>query len=433
MRGAASLPDPSESAAGRDPSLRRNAYLAIFAVALVARLTAVVATGPATSSFGDARAYVFAAKSLVETGHYPDATDFRFFFRPPVYPVFLAAATLGHPACIPCGRAANAVVGALCPVLLAALSGRIFRRRGVALATGVAAALHPPFVFASTEIQSEPLFMLLLLASAFLLLAAVDRPSSNLAVLGGATLGIAALTRSSGLVLAPLLLAPLLDRRWPVRARGHIAGSALLGFAIALSPWVARNAAVYRELIVSSDAGGYSLYHGNSEWTRRYYAIRSRGEFAEWQRAADMDARQRLVALEAEEGRGLTPRERSSGFARLALERMRADPSAAARLFAAKARHWLRPYPTTWLWPAWVVAATGALYLALDAFAIVGLVLSPRRGVPAFSLAALALSMALHVALEVVWRYRMPYWDPILILYAVFGGASLVPASGSRP
>jgi len=41
--------------------------------------------------------------------------------------------------------------------------------------------------------------------------------------------------------------------------------------------------------------------------------------------------------------------------------------------------------------------------------------------------------MALHVALEVVWRYRMPYWDPILILYAVFGGASLVPASGSRP
>ena len=201
--------------------------------------------------------------------------------------------------------------------------------------------------------------MLLLLASAFLLLAASDRPSSNLAVLGGATLGAAALTRSSGLVLAPLLLAPLLDRRWPVRARGHLAGSALLGLALALSPWVTRNAVVYRELIVSSDAGGYSLYHGNSEWTRRYYAIRSRGEFAAWQRDADMDTRQQLVALEAKAGRGLTPRERSSGFARLALDRMRADPAAAARLLAAKAGHWLRPYPTTWLWPAWVVAVTG--------------------------------------------------------------------------
>src|SRR5678810_1235789 len=53
---------------------------------------------------------------------------------------------------------------------------------------------------------------------------------------------------------------------------------------------------------------------------------------------------------------------------------------AAKRRAAAKAGQWLRPYPTTWLWSAWVVAVTGTLYLALDAFAIIGLVRSPRRG-----------------------------------------------------
>jgi hypothetical protein len=26
--------------------------------------------------------------------------------------------------------------------------------------------------------------------------------------------------------------------------------------------------------------------------------------------------------------------------------------------------------------------------------------------------------MAAHVAIIVVWRYRIPYWDPVLILYA---------------
>jgi 4-amino-4-deoxy-L-arabinose transferase-like glycosyltransferase len=388
------------------------------------RLAAVLATGPGTSAFGDAHAYVFAATSLVENGRYPDSTDFRFFFRPPLYPVFLAAATLGHPACVPCGRLANAAVGALVPLVLAVLSARIFRRRGVAVATGVFAAVHPPFVLASSEIQSEPLFMVLLLSAGFLLLAASDRPSSNLAVLAGAALGLAALTRASALVLAPLLLAPLADRRWPTRARAHLAASATLGFAVALAPWVARNLAVYGEPILSSDAIGYSLYHGNSEWTRRYYAVRSRTEFAAWENGADLDARRRLVALEREKGRALTPHERSAGFAREALATMRADPSGAARLFARKAWQWARPYPTPWLWPAWVVAGTSALYLALDALAVVGLIRCPRRGVAAFCVGVLALAMALHVVLEVVWRYRMPYWDPVLILFGVFGAAT---------
>jgi len=422
VRGASPSTDASDSPPSI-PRLGRNACLAIFGLALALRLAAVLATGPDTSSFGDARAYVFAAQTLVDSGTYPDATDFRFFFRPPVYPLFLAAATLGHPGSVPWARAATACAGSLVPLVLAALSARIFRSRGVAIASGFVAAVHPPFVLASSEIQSEPLFTLLLLAAGFLLLAAADRPSSNLAVLAGAALGLAALTRSSALALAPLLLAPLADRRWPVRARAHLGASALFGLVIALSPWVVRNAVRYRELILSSDAGGYSLYHGNSEWTRRYYELRSVGEFARWQVESDMDARRRLVALEREKGRLLTPRERSGGFARMGLEAMRADPPAAARLIARKAWQWLRPYPTAWLWPAWVVVATGAAYLALDLLAARGALRSPRRGVALFCLAVLALSMAVHVLLEVVWRYRMPYWDPVLILYAVYGAS----------
>ncbi len=386
-------------------------------------MIAVSAVGFSTLGFGDARAYVGTAKALVETGRYPVRVE-PFFFRPPAYPVFLAAVTLGHPEWIAVAKVANSVLGALLAPLLAALSLKLFRRRGVAAATGVAAALHPAFVMMATEVQSEPLFLVLLVGSGFLLLAASDRPSSNLALAAGIALGLAALTRSTALVLAPFLLAPLADRRYPTRARRHLAASALVGFAATLLPWTIRNAIVFRELLPVNDAGGYSFYHGNSVWTSRYYAIRTRPEYDRWLVDFDADMRRRMAAVDRD---GVfTPGRRSAFFKEMAIAEIRADPAAEARLIAQKTWQWLRPYPTPWFWPAAVVVGVGVLYVVLDVLAVVGLATAKRRGVVVFCVGVLAVTMAAHVALLVVWRYRAPYWDPILILYAVPAAATLV-------
>lgn len=384
------------------------------------RVAATAAVGFTSPQFGDARAYLFAAKSLAERGHYPLRTDF-FFFRPPAYPAFLVVATLGNTDCVACAKLANDALGAASAVLLAYLSAHIFRRRSVALATGLAAAVLPSLVWTCTDVQSEPLFTLFLLLSGFLLLAAVDRPSSNLAVVAGVCLGLAALTRSSALAVAPLLVAPLADRRYPVRARAHLAASALLGLLLALAPWTLRNALVFHELIPVSDIGGFILYQGNSTWTRRFYEIQSRAQYEEWIRAFDRDMRRRLAEIER---RGeLTPSQRSAAFARMAIAESRADPAGTARMFAAKAWHWLRPYPTPWFWPRSVVVLTGALYALLDVFAVVGMARAPRRGVTVFCVVFLGASMAIHVLMLVVWRYRVPYWDPVLLLYGVYGAS----------
>jgi 4-amino-4-deoxy-L-arabinose transferase-like glycosyltransferase len=300
---------------------------------------------------------------------------------------------------------------------------RLFRRRGFALATGLAAALHPSFVLTATEVQSEPLFLVLLLASGFLLLAAADRPSSNLALAAGAALALAALTRSTALVLAPLLLAPLGDSRYPIRARWHLAGSALLGFGLALSPWTLRNALAFGELLPVNDAGGYSLYHGNSIWTRRYYEIRTRPEFDRWIRDFDADMQARIARVDRQ---GLfSPGQRSAFFAKMAIEEARADPAGELRLLLQKAWQWLRPYPTPYFWPMPVVVAIGALYAALDVVAALGLATAPRRGAVWFCLAVLGVTMLAHVVLLVLWRYRVPYWDPILLLFAALGAEAL--------
>jgi 4-amino-4-deoxy-L-arabinose transferase-like glycosyltransferase len=311
------------------------------------------------------------------------------------------------------------VVGALTAPLLALLSARIFGRRPIALATGAAAALHPTFLWNTTDIQSEPLFTSLLMAAGFLLLVATDRPSSTLALLAGAALGLAALTRSSALALAPLLAAPLFDPRYPARARGHLAAAAVLGFALTLAPWTVRNALVFGELVPVNDASGNAFYQGNSDWQIRFFQVRSRDEYLRW-----IDALHRDMARQSEELRAAgrtSPAERSRYFVSRAIAERRSDPVGWLRLLLRKSWEWLRPYPTPWFWPWRVVVTVGAFNAILFAFAVVGFISVPRPGVRVFALAVLAISMAAHVVLLVLWRYRVPYWDPVLLLYGAFG------------
>ena len=393
------------------------------AAALAIRAVAIQASGAADSHFADAPAYRLAARALVETGRYPLRTD-PYLFRPPGYPFFLAVATLGHPENTTACRLVTAAVGSLVPVLLAALSARIFRRRGLALATGFAAAFHPTFVLTSSEIQTEPLFLVLLLTSGYLLLAAADRPSSNLAVLAGAALALAALTRSSALALGPLLAAPLLDSRHPRRVDLHIALSGLLGLGMVLAPWTARNALVFHELIVVNDGAGYVFYGRNSEAALGLAEARGRDEL---DRAVAVLEKTRLAEIASlpDQVRS-SPGRLSRALIATALAERRADPAGTARLLGWKTWDWLRPYADPRFWPPAVVAVTGTYFLALYGLAAVGLSRAERRGSRSFCLVFLAITMALHVVLEASWRYRTAYWDPILLLYGALGAFLLV-------
>ena len=401
-------------------TLGRRTALAIFLISLLARIAAVAVAGFATTSFGDARPYLEAATELANHGRYPERTE-PYFFRPPAYPAFLVAATLGRPDRVALAKVANALLGAVAAVLLAALSARIFNNRAVAVATGLAAALHPSFVLLSTDVQSEPLFLVALLLSGLALLAAADGASKASAFAAGVALGLAALTRPSALALAPLLAAPLFDRRRPRAAGLSLAALAVAGLVVALAPWTIRNAARFGELIPVSDAGGVSLYAGNSAWTRRYYELRSRLEYERWLVEFDRDLRARLARIEA--SGAATPGRRSAGFARMALDETLADPGAALRLAAWKAWHWVRPYPTPWYWPKAALFGIAVLYLSLYVFAARGLLATPRRGVAGFAILVLVVSLGVHVVLQVVWRYRVPYWDPILLLFGVYGAS----------
>jgi len=313
---------------------------------------------------------------------------------------------------------------------VAALSARLFRRRALALATGLLAGVQPTLVLVSSDLQTEPLFLVLLLSAGYLLLAATDRPSSNLAVLAGACLALAALTRSSALALTPLLAAPLFDSRHPRRANAHIAFSALLGFGAALAPWTLRNAVVFRELILVNDGAGYVFYGRNSEAALDLAKARDRAEID--RAVARLEtARLEVIAALPEADRA-SPGRLSRALTRAALAERRADPRGTARLLAWKTWDWLRPYPDPRYWPRQVVLAAGAWFSALFLLAGLGFARAERSGASAFCLAFLAVAMLLHVVLEANWRYRTANWDPVVLLYAAFGAATLVAPRTDR-
>jgi len=322
-------------------------------------------------------------------------------------------------------KLASAVLGSFAAVILAAIAARLFGRRGVAIGVGIAAALDPSLVMVSSDVQSEPLFLVLLLGAGFLLLASVERPSSTLSLVAGILTGLAILTRPSALAVAPLLAAPLVDRRWPFRARAHLAAAGILGAVLSLAPWTIRNAVVYREFVLVSDVGGFNFYLGNSDLMARFYEIRDRKSYDAWSDETFRLLGDRLNELNSA---GLTsPGRITKALTRRTLAEAAARPAATIRLLAHKAADWLRPYPNPLFWPGSVVLGIGALYALLYVLAARGLLLAPRRGATVFALAFLIASMAAHVLTLVSWRYRVPYWDPVLILFGVFGAGTLLP------
>lgn len=395
----------------------------ILLLALAVRLAVLTATGWEAPPSGDAEAYMRTAELVLATHAYPDNAEPMPFFRAPGYPVFLLLSTLGHPRAVAVDRAWNALLGTVSVLLLARLAGRLSGSRRVERYAGLLAAVHPAFAFLALGVQSETLTIFFLLLFAGQLLDAVDRGSPRDALGAGILLGLAALTRPSCLALAPLLTAPLFGVGTSFyRRRGAVV--AALGLALALGPWTVRNAARFGALLPVNDQFGFIFWVGNTQINEDYYRLETREAYDAFTRAVGAEVgsgRVRQIAAE-----NPNPADRSRAFVRDASKWIRSHPSAWAHLMGEKVLDWLRPWASPLRWPAPVVAGTAAWYLALAALAAVGLVRERRAGVRLAALAVLFLSMATHVATQVVWRYRMVFWDPVLLIWASAGAAALL-------
>lgn len=233
-------------------------------VALVLRIGVIELVGANRVASGDGPDYLAAARRLCFEHQYPDHSSLPFF-RAPGLPFFIAGVTGCHPDSVWLVKIALAIVGALGVFAAWGIARRLGLSQGEGLVAAWLTSLYPFFVFESADIETEGLFMVLVLASVLWQMRAAER--SVFGFWSGMAAGLAALTRPVGLLL--FLLLPL----WNVMTIRPRVGASFrravplfaAGLLATVGLWGVRNWERLGEVIAVNDASGYNFWRGTSE------------------------------------------------------------------------------------------------------------------------------------------------------------------------
>lgn len=359
-------------AAFKGESVQRSGIpVAIVGLAVVVRLGAVSAFP--MDPVADASDYHSLALRLTRGLGFVNDQGEPTAFRAPAYPVFLASTYLVLGADPPKASAAQAVLGGLTVALLMWLT-RLTVGYPEAVATGLLAAVYPGLVWLPRALLSENLAIPLLLSSICGAAMLLQTGRGIWAIMIGACLGCATLTRTSTMFLLPLLFLGLLlsaAREMSHRRAATLAAAMVLTLCACVTPWAFRNSQAFGRGPLLSTVGGITLYA--SYWPPHVGTKRIWG---------DLPGVEDPVVAEA----GLSANEAavSARLTSVTIERLTADPLYFFSLWPVKTMWLLAPFD--WDWFPREPGRTRSLnlgFLLLLAPAAVGFVnlpVPPRKG-----------------------------------------------------
>jgi len=216
--------------------------VSVFSLAILTRCVFVL-TQQNGFYFPDSLLYSRVAVNLVSTGQF--GADFGLS---PGYPVFLAGVYSLFGENIFAIRVVESVMGAFLAVIMAAVG----KRTGgeiVGAVAGIIWAVYPMGVFVAGLVYPTGLAAMLLACGVFFVLPSSkhEELAARKLFLGGILLGLAALTIPVALLTIVGVAAWVLY--WGRGARLFLASMFLIGAAVSLAPWTARNFLVLGRLI----------------------------------------------------------------------------------------------------------------------------------------------------------------------------------------
>ena len=339
---------------------------------------------------------------------------------PPLFPLALGAVSFVFGDSFYAHQVALCFVGTVTVVLIGLLGRRLGGNR-VGLVSAALAALYPMLFQPDVGVMPESLYAPLIVGVLLLAYRMLERPTLGIAAALGAVIGAAALTRSEGLALLPILAVPLVLRLpdASLARRATLLGVVTAAALIGVGAWSVRSSLVFHQLVLSSNDDGSTLAGANCALT---YGGSERGS---WDYRCLNLSRPRFVGLdEASENTVLLQQGVSYSHGHLAsvpltvaIRLLRTwgfyDPIGQARWERAENR-------------ALPVQLLGlVMYMALLPLAVAGLVLLRRRNVWIWPL----LSMIALVAIISVTgygngRFRIAA-EPVILVAASMSVVSL--------
>lgn len=412
--------------------------IALFSAALFLRLLAVALVdwkGDVLDEgfdSGTSWEFFYMARGLFTSGDFTfrelDGREVPSAFQPPLYPLFVALVLWMRGIPVPAMatdagalialQVVNCLAGALWCLVLWRLAARL--SEGAGRLAALLGCLYPPLLYSATEIHSHNFVLLALVG--FLYFACryttPGSPSMRVACGLGLTAGLLMLLRAEASLLCMAVLAGLALTQQSSSARRQLLLAGGLALAL-LAPWIGRN---YRSLgghVVHTTTMGYNLYRGQGpEATGTGYgpdgreiavppALKAELRAMPWSRDYEVRRDQRLR--------------------RAALEHVRTHPTQPLELVPRKLGAFLIgdfSHPNGRNPGVWV---SGLLLLAA---AVLGMLRSRGRGVEVWPVyAALGFYLLIVCVFFVLPRYRLTI-DPLLMVFAGFWLAGLLPRKG---
>lgn len=405
---------------------RYRPLLLVLAAGVLVRVVLLFASASLTLQIVDEQHYATLAASLLRGDGFAWGPGEPTSMRPPLYPAFVALVwQLAGAESLQAIRAAQIPLSLLMVTGVYLLASRLFDRRVATVAAAIV-CFYPGFLFAGVLVLTEILFTLLLVALVLQYHSLMTRPSWLLAASIGATVGLAALTRSV-LWPFPVVLIPMLfvAVQVPLRQRAVLALCCALGFIVAIGPWTARNVRLQHTFTVVDTMGGMNLRMGNYEYTpedRMWDAVALMSTDKSWSYN---------LAVMHPEATGWTDGQKEKWAQREALKYMAAHPGTTLRRMVLKfADFWgLEREMVAWFQhgaaapPAWIlwplVLASALVYPLTACSAAVG-VWCARLGhvrTHVLMIVLMAFIAGVHTVVFGHSRYHLPL-VPILAIYA---------------
>ena len=360
----------------------------------------------------DEEDYMALGQSIAQGDGYLNSAGEPTAFRPPGYPLLLAALYKLGIQSAPSIRLVQVMMGVITIFFIALIALR-YMGPAVAVLSVMAAAGYPYFIYMIGTVLATTWFSMTLVASVYFFLTGADENRSLKIIASGLLMGVSILTRSSAAVLGVAALVWLMMRRPRLKQLQHAFLFACC-MSLVVAPWGMRNYRVFDAFTMSTN-GGRNLWLGNNpESTINTGSnIEMPKELEDRIDAASEIEADRIYVEEAKKFIAADPKHFLWLSIKKGLSLWRFDPSPTTKGYSR-----LRN-----LYPLASVASYAPIFL----FGIIGFVLAQREQknvMLLWLLFGLAFTL-MHAVFITKVRFRLPL-DHFMIIMAAYGFFALV-------